>query len=221
MAALQTLDFLIAENEESFWIFRQFLTKEPMADEYEGVKLLYGRNCFTQALDEASIGEAIQEGRNQNMRAGLRTVEPRLINKLRDISYFEVKFTHLMELYTSIKNLKQEEEEMNLNRQRLCACLRKDLLEFYREVCEETEGITANSVVKDLLDQLGNLNKRLLDIKVMADSDPNIPPLPFTESDPLDGSITNINLPVSRFIYRIKKSLLELKGEIQDRKKGR
>ena len=69
---------------------------------------------------------------------------------------------------------------MNLNRQRLCACLCKDLLEFYREVCEETEGITANSVVKDLLDQLGNLNKRLLDIKVMADSDPNIPPLPFT-----------------------------------------
>ena len=97
MAALQTLDFLIAENEQSFWIFRQFLTKEPMADEYEGVEMLYGRNCFIQALDEASIGEAIQEGRNQNMRAGLRTVEPRLINKLRDISYFEVKFAHLVE----------------------------------------------------------------------------------------------------------------------------
>ena len=130
------------------------------------------------------------------MRAGLRTVEPRLINKLRDVSYFETKFVHLIELYTSIKNLKQEEEEMNLNRQRLCTCLHKDLLEFYREVSEKTEGITANSVVKDLLDQLGNLNKRLLDIKVMADSDPNIPPLPFTESDPLDGYIRNINLPV-------------------------
>ena len=114
MASLQTLDFLIAENEQSFWIFRQFLTKEPMADEYEGVEMLYaGRNCFIQALDEASIGEAIQEGRVQDMRAGLRTVEPRLINKLRDVSYFETKFVHLMELYTSITNLKQEEEEMN------------------------------------------------------------------------------------------------------------
>merc|ERR1712030_180440 len=131
---------------------------------------------------------------NQNMRAGLRTVESRLINKLRDISYFAVTCTHLRELYTSITNLKQEEEEMYLNRQRLCACLRKDLLEFYREVNEETEGITANSVVKDLLDQLGNLNRRLLDIKIMADSEPNIPPLPFTESDPLDGSIRSVNL---------------------------
>ena len=85
MAALQTLDFLIAEIEHSFGIFRQLLTKEPMADEYEGVKLLYGRNCFIQALDEASIGEAIQKGRVQYMRAGLRTVETRLINKLRDV----------------------------------------------------------------------------------------------------------------------------------------
>ena len=86
-------------------------------------------------------------------------------------------------------------------------------------MCEETEGITANSVVKDLLDQLGNLNKRLLDIKVMADSDPNIPPLPFTESDPLDGSIRSVNLPVSQFIYKIMKNLLELKDETQDRKR--
>ena len=64
---------------------------------------MYGRNCFTQALDEASIGGAIQEGRVQDMLAGLRTVEPRLINKLSDVSYFETKFIHLMELYTSIK----------------------------------------------------------------------------------------------------------------------
>ena len=88
-----------------------------MADEFEGVELLYGRNFFIQDLDEDNIGEAIQEGRDQNMRAGLRTAEPRLINKLRDISYFEVKFVHLMELYAIIKNLKQEEEVMNLNRQ--------------------------------------------------------------------------------------------------------
>ena len=108
---------------------------------------------------------------------------------------------------------------MNLNWQRLCTCLCKDLLEFYREVSEETEGITANSVVKDLLDQLGNLNNRLLDIKVMAESEPNIPPLPFTESDPLDGSIRSINLPVNQFICQIKKNLLELKDEIQDRKR--
>ena len=40
-----------------------------------------------------------------------------------------------------------------------------------------------------------------------------------SQSDPLDGSIRNINLPVSQFIYKIKKTLLELKDQIQDRKR--
>ena len=76
IGALQSLDFLIAENEASFWLFRQFLTREPLPDEFEGVKLLYGRDCFIQNIDEANIGMAIQEGRDQNMRAGLRTAKP-------------------------------------------------------------------------------------------------------------------------------------------------
>ena len=197
------------------------MTKEPLPDEFEGVEMLYGRNSFSQDMEEASIVEAVQEGRVQDLRAGLRNVEPRLITKLSDVSYFETKFTHLMGLYTTIKGLKQEEEEMQLNRQRLCTCLRKDLLDFYKEVNEEVEGLTASSVVKDLLEQLSSLNKRLLDIKIMADSEPNIPPLPFSEIDPLDGSIRNVNLSVSQFIHKIKKSLLELKDEIQDRKRDK
>ena len=53
----------------------------------------------------------------------------------------------------------------------------------------------------------------------MADSEPNIPPLPFTESDPLDGALRSVNLPVSLFLQKIKKKLLELKDTIQDRKR--
>ena len=102
VAALQMLDFLIAENEQSFWIFRQYLTKEPLPDEFEGVEMLYGRNSFSQAMDEASIGEAMKEGRVQDMRAGLRYVEPRIITKLSDVSYFETKFTHLMGLQLAL-----------------------------------------------------------------------------------------------------------------------
>ena len=81
---------------------------------------------------------------------------------------------------------------MNLSRQRLCTYLRKDLLQFQQQVCDETEATIAATVVKDLIDQLANLNKRLLLIKVMGDTEPNIAPLPFTEYDPLDGSLRNI-----------------------------
>ena len=180
---------------------------------------MYGRDCFIDNLDDANVTMAIQEGRNQNMQVGLRTAEPRLINNIRDISFFEGRFTRLMEIYANIKNLKQEEEEINLSRQRLCTYLRKDLLQFQQQVCKETEGTTATAVVKDLIDQLANLNKRLLDIKVMGDSEPNIPPLPFTEYDPLDGSLRNIKLSVGQFIQKIRKKLLELKEHIHDKKR--
>ena len=86
-------------------------------------------------------------------------------------------------------------------------------------MCEETEGTTASAVVKDLIDQLANLNKRLLDIKVMSDSEPNIAPLPFSEYDSLDGALRNINLPVEQFIQKVRKRLLELKENIQDEKR--
>ena len=81
-AALQMLDFLIAENEQSLWVFRQYLTKEPMTDEFEGVEMLYWRNSFSQSTDEVSIAEAVREGRVQDLRAGLRNMEPRLITKV-------------------------------------------------------------------------------------------------------------------------------------------
>ena len=70
IGALQSLDHLIAENEGCFWLFRQFITREPLPDEFEGAKLLYGRDCFINNLAEANVTMAIQEGRNQNKQIG-------------------------------------------------------------------------------------------------------------------------------------------------------
>ena len=94
----------------------------------------------------------------------------------------------------------------------------KDLIEFHNEVNNEMEGFIAASVIKDLLEQLNGLNKRLLEIKLMSDIEPDIPLLPFTEIDPLDGSTRTVSLTVGQFIYRIKRNLLELKDKVQDKK---
>ena len=51
----------------------------------KGVEMLYGRNTFSQDMEEASIVEAVQEGRVQDLRAGLRNVEHRFITKLSDV----------------------------------------------------------------------------------------------------------------------------------------
>ena len=111
-AAAMKLDlwsgYLIAEKEETFCLFHHYLTKEPLNDEFEGVEMLCGRGSFSQATDDANVSEAFREGRTQDIRAGLRTVEPRIITKVSDLLFFENKFNHLMGLYTTIKGLKQE-----------------------------------------------------------------------------------------------------------------
>ena len=79
-----------------------------------------------------------------------------------------------MALYTTIKGLKQEEEDLQVNRKRLCTYLRKDLIEFHIEVNNEMERYIATSVITDLLEQLSGLNKRLLEIKLMCNIEPDI-----------------------------------------------
>ena len=102
--ALGLLDYLISENEQTFWLFRNFLTKEPLNEQYEGVEMLLGRGSFTQDIDYASVLEAFREGRNQVLRVGLRTVDERAITKMGDLPFFEYRFQHLLRLYTTLKS---------------------------------------------------------------------------------------------------------------------
>ena len=86
-------------------------------------------------------------------------------------------------------------------------------------MCDKLDENLAPSVVKDMLGQLNGLSKRHLDIKLMVDTEPNISPIPYTEADPVDGSLRTTNLPVGQFTSRIKRRLLELKDQVQDRRR--
>ena len=76
--ALGMVDYLIQENDETFILFRNFLTKEPLNEQYEGAEMLLGRGTFTQNVDAANVIEALKESRNQELRAGLRTIDERV-----------------------------------------------------------------------------------------------------------------------------------------------
>ena len=60
--ALVIQDYLIGENEQTFMLFRNYLTKEPLNEEYEGVEMLLGKGTFTQNIDDANVIEAFKEG---------------------------------------------------------------------------------------------------------------------------------------------------------------
>ena len=48
--ALGMVDYLIQENDETFILFRNFLTKEPLREQYEGAEMLLGRGISLKML---------------------------------------------------------------------------------------------------------------------------------------------------------------------------
>ena len=63
--------------------------------------MLLGRGSFTQDTGDLSVLEVLREGRNQEIRAGLRTVEAITIIKIGDLPFFEKRLQHLINLYTT------------------------------------------------------------------------------------------------------------------------
>ena len=84
-------------------------------------------------------------------------------------------------------------------------------MEFDQEVFGEKEESLAPSVIRDMLDQLRDLSKRYMNIKVMMDTEPMIEPIPLREYDPEERSRRLFLLTVSQFTSKIKRILLKLK----------
>ena len=70
--------------------------------------MLLDRGTFTQNIDDANVIEAFEEGRNQEVRAGLRTIDERVITKRSDLPFFETRYQHLITLFSTLNELKQE-----------------------------------------------------------------------------------------------------------------
>ena len=118
-----------------------------------------GRNSFTSEVDDVNIIAALTEGRNQELHAGLRTLDERQVTDRRAIPFFENRYQHLVNLYAAIQGLKSDKEELQVNVTRLSNHLRKDLVDLGKEVYEEDVEQLAPSVIRDLLDQVSELSR--------------------------------------------------------------
>ena len=65
--ALEALDQLIQENDESYILYRNFLIKEPTRDPFEGTQMLLGRDTFIDDVDNVSIIAGLNEGRSHEL----------------------------------------------------------------------------------------------------------------------------------------------------------
>ena len=88
-AALKLIDDVISANEECFQLFRTFIIKEPSRDPFEGSQILLGRNSFPSDVDDVNVIAALNEGRNQDIRVGLRTLDEQQVTERKAIPFFE------------------------------------------------------------------------------------------------------------------------------------
>ena len=58
--------------------------------------MILGRDNFNADVDDACIIAALNEGRNEELRASLRTIDKRQIEERRNVPYFEAKYQHLV-----------------------------------------------------------------------------------------------------------------------------
>ena len=84
---------------------------------------------------------------------------------------------------------------------------------------EEEEDEMAPSVIKDLLDQVTEISRRQLEIRIKSDEDPKIPPIPLKEYDPISYSYRIMNHTIQSYLIKLKKKLLVLQDNIKDKKR--
>ena len=75
----------------------------------------------------------------------------------------------------------------------------------------------ALSIIKNLLEQLFELGKRHLNIKVMVDDEPKMEGTTIRDLDTHDGTYNVYKLIVTQFISQAIKKLLNQKDVVQDK----
>ena len=89
---------------------------------------------------------------------------------------------------------------------------------YSRMKCTAGSSDLSPSVLKDFLDQLGDLKKRLTNIRSMDDNEPPVTPIDVTEYDS-DGEETVSTLTIEEFFSKMRRKLLHLKDKTTENKR--
>ena len=104
-------------------------------------------------------------------------------------------------MYGNIKNQRTEAEDNLRTVERQTRILMRDVEMFKDEVCNAGSSDLSPAVLKDFLDQLADMKKRLTNIRSMDDHQPPVVPIDVTEYDS-DGEETVSTLTIEEFFSK-------------------
>ena len=206
--ALKQIDKVIQKNGQLTESLVTFYNKEPSQGPYEGLLTLFGVNAFNNEVNNAAINTCMTEAGEQDIQVVLRANNA--LEGRTDIPMLEDGYTNTMNLFTQVKNLRNEDEDVAKQVKRLARHLNQDVTHLKEEIYGSDELEMTPSVIKDLVDQIGELKKRFTTLVNLSDRAPPLDVVEVTYGD------SPFECSVQEFFAKARRMLLTKKDEIQD-----
>ena len=213
--ALEDVNGVFNAQQEAFESIKGFFTKEPGEGAFNGTVFLFGDN-FYDGVTIADLDALVIEAGGRQADALLRAAP---IEVMADVPELLLQHDQLILLYNGVSNQRVEREEESRDVNRRTRILMLELNAVRREMEGTEENDFSLSVIKDYLDQISDLKKKLGGIRALDDHEIPILPVRATEYD-RDGVAMEMVYSVDEWLIRTRRRMLLMKDEEElDRRK--
>ena len=172
--ALAELDSVLEAQEAAFNSLKNFYTKEPGEGAYNGCVLLLG-DVFNPGVDTAQLLELVREATNEEIGAIMRVNQN--IHTMIDVPDMNAQYNELLREYQAINQQRAEREDQAREIARRTKNFMSELLALRKEIDGTPKEDLGVSVVKDFLDKVLELTKKVGNIRAMDDKKRSPPAL--------------------------------------------
>ena len=182
--ALERLSETLEAMDSLFIKLREFYAKEPGEGAYEGCLFAVG-DAFNDNVTPADLDGLVTEATNRDQLLMMRVSAN--IHNLRDIPILNDRYNHLLNEYQEINVLRTDSEDQDKEIERKLKTFMLELNSLKEEINATDEEEMVVLVIKDYLDQVSDLKKKLGSIRSMTSNEIVTPNVTQEEED-RDGS---------------------------------
>ena len=210
--AQEKLSSTLEALEALFSRLKDFYAREPGEGAYEGCLFAIG-DAFNDNIDQVDLDRLIVEATNRDQNLMMRVSGN--IHNLRDIPALYERYNHLLNEYQEINTLRTDTEDQEQEIHRKMKIFMLELNSLKEEITTTHEEDMVVLVIKDYLDQLSDLKKKLGGIRSLTTNEIDTPRVNQLEED-RDGVTFSSTYTVDDWMLKTRRKLL-LQRETQER----
>jgi hypothetical protein len=203
------MNAVLEAQEEAFTSIKAFFAKEPGEGAFIGCILLFGDN-FDNGVGMGDLNVLVGEAGDQEHQAVMRIAAN--IQVMADVPDLMDQYNQLILLFNTITNQCVEREDQTRDVSRKTRIFMTELNNLKREMEDTPEEDLSLSVIKDYLDQTGDLRKKVSNIRALDDNEIPVEPVRATEYA-ADGVRVDLVYTVDEWLGTSRRRLLLMKDD--------